>query len=158
MSRPEFVYTSYIRTTPERLWQALTKPAFTKQYWDGLSYESEWTAGSTYVMKRDMGEGLTVADPEQLVVVADPYRRLTYTWHTFTPEWAAAHGFDEDYRSTVAAEPRSKVTFDIEPFKDGMVKLTVVHDDFEAGSLVLEGVSQGWPIVVSKLKTLLEAA
>jgi uncharacterized protein YndB with AHSA1/START domain/DNA-binding transcriptional ArsR family regulator len=151
MNKPEFVYTTYVRTTPQRLWQALTEPAFTRRYW-GAVLESDWKAGSTLTWRQ---HGVTIADPEQLVLESEPYRRLAYTWHTFTPEWAEMAGFDDDRRSTMAAEPRSKVTFDLEPVGD-MVKLTVVHDGFEPGSAVLSSISQGWPELLSSLKTLLE--
>jgi len=151
MEKPEFVYTTYIHTTPERLWQALTDPAFTERYW-GMSFESDWKTGSTMVLHH---EGVSVADPEQVVLEAEPYRRLSYTWHTFTPEWAAAMGISEEVRAQIAAEPRSKVTFDLE--EDGeLVRLTVVHDGFGPGSTVAEMVSGGWPRVLSSLKTLLE--
>ena len=153
MNKPEFVYTTYISTTPERLWQALTEPAFTRRYWDGLAFESDWQAGSE--MTVHLKDGVTIADQAQVVLEADPYRRLSYTWHTFTPQWAASYGLSDEYLAKVAAERRSKVTFDIEPAGD-LVKLTVVHDGFDPGSAVLEGISQGWPRLLSDLKTLLE--
>ena len=151
MDKPEFVYTTYIQTTPERLWQALTEPAFTERYW-GMAFETDWRTGSTMVLHQ---QGVTVVDPEQVVLEADPYRRLSYTWHTFTPEWAEACGVDEDVRARIAAEPRSKVTFNIEEDGD-LVRLTVVHDGFEPGSTVVEMISGGWPRVLSALKTFLE--
>jgi DNA-binding transcriptional ArsR family regulator/uncharacterized protein YndB with AHSA1/START domain len=151
MERPQFVYTTYIRTTPQRLWQALTEPAFTQRYW-GMAFETDWKTGSTLIWHP---EGLTLTDPEQVVLEADPYRRLSYTWHTFTPAWAEAVGISEEVRAQIAAEPRSKVTFDLEEDGD-LVRLTVVHDGFEPGSKVLEMVSDGWPRVVSGLKSLLE--
>jgi uncharacterized protein YndB with AHSA1/START domain len=152
MDKPEFVYTTYIRTTPERLWAALTEPAFTHRYWD-TEIESDWTVGSTMAWGHD---GVTIRDPEQVVLESDPPRRLSYTWHTFSEAWAESYGIDEELRDRVAAEPRSRVTFDLEP--DGpRVKLTVVHDGFEPGSTVAEMVSGGWPRVVGELKTLLEA-
>jgi uncharacterized protein YndB with AHSA1/START domain/DNA-binding transcriptional ArsR family regulator len=153
MGKPEFVYTTYIKTTPERLWQALTEPAFTRRYW-GVSFESDWTAGSTMSLDLEK-DGVRIADPAQVVLESDPYRRLAYTWHTFTPEWAEAYGFSQEYLTRVASERRSKVTFDIEPAGE-MVKLTVVHDGFEPGSAVLESVAQGWPAILASLKTLLE--
>jgi uncharacterized protein YndB with AHSA1/START domain/DNA-binding transcriptional ArsR family regulator len=152
MEKPTFVYTTYIRTTPERLWQALTDPTFTRQYW-GIAYESDWTPGST--MRLHVPDGVVVDDPAQVVIDAEPERRLSYTWHTFTPEWAAAYGIDEESRSKFAAEPRSKVTFELQQ-QGELVKLTVVHDGFEPGSLVLEGISEGWPVILSSLKSLLE--
>ena len=97
-----------------------------------------------------------VSHPEQVILESDPYRRLSYTWHTFSPEWAAAHGIDEEAAAAWRAEPRSKVAFDIEEVGQGVVKLTVVHDGFDPGSGVLEGIAHGWPAVVSSLKTLLE--
>jgi uncharacterized protein YndB with AHSA1/START domain len=94
------------------------------------------------------------------VLASDPPRRLSYTWHTFSPEWADAVGrrvgFTDDYMAKLAAEPRSNVTFEIEPLDD-IVKLTVVHDGFEPGSAVLDGISQGWPRILAELKTLLES-
>lgn len=153
MQRPEFVYKTYIHTTPERLWQALTDPAFTRRYW-GVAFGSDWQVGSTMTWGED---GVTIADPAQVVLESEPYRRLSYTWHTFTPQWAEAHGFSDEFIAKVASEPRSKVTFDIEPLGE-KVKLTVVHDDFGPGSTVSEMVSQGWPQILSELKTLLETS
>jgi DNA-binding transcriptional ArsR family regulator/uncharacterized protein YndB with AHSA1/START domain len=153
MDKPEFVYTAYIRTTPEQLWRGLTDPAFTLRYW-GLAYESDWTAGSAFAI-RLAKDDITIADPAQVILESDPYRRLAYSWHTFTPEWAAAYGISDADRARFAAEPRSKVAFDIEPLGD-YVRLTVVHDGFEDGSAVLSGISQGWPLIVSSLKSLLE--
>lgn len=155
-----FVYTTYINATPERVWQGLTEPAFTERYWrhpawGGVSYRSDWQKGSTYDVVYEH-VGLVLSDPEQVILESDPHRRLAYTWHTFTPEWASAHGFDEATVAAWRAEPRSKVAFDIEEAGEGVVKLTVVHDGFAPGSRVLEGVSGGWPAVVSSLKTLLE--
>ena len=97
-----------------------------------------------------------ISQPEQVILESDPPRRLAYTWHTFTPEWAAAHGFDESTAATWRAESRSKVAFDIEEAGEGVVKLTVVHDGFAPGSGVLEGIRGGWPAVIASLKTLLE--
>jgi uncharacterized protein YndB with AHSA1/START domain/DNA-binding transcriptional ArsR family regulator len=151
MGDAEFVYTTYINTTPERLWQALTDPAFTRRYW-GVTFESDWTVGSTMTWQQD---GVTMADPAQVVLESEPHRRLSYSWHTFTPEFAEAVGMSEEVRVRVAGERRSKVTFDIEPLGQ-MVKLTVVHDDFDPGSAVVQMVSEGWPHLLSDLKTLLE--
>ena len=153
MSKPEFVYTTYINTTPERLWQGLTDPAFTRRYW-GIAWESDWRPGSTVTLEI-AGGGVKIADPAQVVLESEPYRRLSYTWHTFTPEWAAAYEVSDEHLAKVAGERRSKVTFDIEPVGE-MVKLTVIHDDFDQGSAVLPGISAGWPRILSDLKTLLE--
>jgi len=149
---PAFVYQTYIRTTPEQLWRALTEPAFTERYWGGLALDTDWKVGSPISWRFG---GVTVDDPEQVVVESDPYRRLAYSWHTFTPEWAVASGIDEALRAEIADERRSIVTFEIEDVGE-MVKLTVLHGNFEAGSTVATMVRDGWPRVVSELKTLLE--
>lgn len=151
MGDDAFVYISHIKTTPVRLWQALTEPESTKRYW-GLSFDTDWAPGSEMTW---VEVGGTIADPEQRVLVFDPPRRLAYTWHTFTPEWAERAGVGEEVLATIAAEPRSKVAFDLEPVGP-TVKLTVTHDGFEPGSTVLEKIGQGWPELVSSLKTLLE--
>jgi uncharacterized protein YndB with AHSA1/START domain len=155
-----FTYTIYIHATPEQVWQGLTDPAYMRGYWrhqkaGEKTFRSDWKKGSTYDMKHDE-VGLVVSDPEQVILDSDPYRRLAYTWHTITPEWAAAVGMDEDTADIWRAEPRSKVAFDIEDVGHGTVSLTVVHDGFEPGSHVLQGISEGWPAVLSSLKTLLE--
>lgn len=147
----EFVYTTYIRTTPERLWQALTDPAFTERYW-GVSFETDWVPGSQMSWTQF---GVTIADPDQVVLEADPPRRLAYTWHTFTSEFGAAAGLPAELVADSAAEQRSKVVFEIEPLGE-LVKLTVVHDGFPPGSVVREAVGQGWPALLASLKTLLE--
>ena len=151
VEKPSFVYTTYIRTTPERLWQALTEPAFTERYW-ATTFDSDWDPGSTMTWHAG---GLPIADPEQVVLESEPCRRLSYTWHTFTPEWGDSLDLADDARERLAAEPRSKVTFEIEPFGD-QVKLTVIHDDLEPGGMLGSLISEGWPRVVANLKTLLE--
>jgi uncharacterized protein YndB with AHSA1/START domain len=159
-NEPSFVYATYIHATPERVWQGLTDPTFTERYWrhpksGGVSYRTDWQKGSGYDLAYDE-VGLVIINSEQVVLESDPPRRLAYTWHTFSPEWAAAHEFDEATVAAWRAEPRSKVAFDIEEAGEGVVKLTVVHDGFAPGSAVLEGVRSGWPAVIASLKTLLE--
>jgi uncharacterized protein YndB with AHSA1/START domain/DNA-binding transcriptional ArsR family regulator len=151
MGSTEFVYTTYINTTPERLWHALTDPAFTRRYW-GTTFESDWRVGSTMTWKQN---GVAIADPAQVVLESEPYRRLAYSWHTFTPEFAESVGLSDEVLAKIASERRSKVTFEIEPL-GAMVKLTVVHDGFEPGSTVVEMVGEGWPRLLSDLKSLLE--
>jgi uncharacterized protein YndB with AHSA1/START domain/DNA-binding transcriptional ArsR family regulator len=151
MERPSFVYTTYIQTTPERLWEALTSSAFTQRYWSA-AFETDWAPGSEMVWNLF---GVRIANPEQVVLEADPPRRLSYTWHTFTPELARAAEVDEAVFAAAAGEPRSKVTFDLEP-AGSAVKLTVVHDGFPAQSTAATLVTNGWPRVLSRLKTLLE--
>jgi DNA-binding transcriptional ArsR family regulator/uncharacterized protein YndB with AHSA1/START domain len=149
-SSTEFVYTTYIRTTPERLWQAITDPAFSSRYM-GHGMVSDWEKGSSYVWA---DSGLEIAHPEQVILESDPYRRLAFTFHTFVPELTQL-GLDEETIAKAAAERRSKVSFDIEPVGD-QVKLTVVHDDFGPESTVRELISGGWPWKLSGLKTGLE--
>lgn len=146
-----FVYVTYIRTTPEQLWQALTDPAFTSQYW-GVIFETDWQTGSPIAWKL----GDVVMDREdQRVLEADPPRRLSFTWHALTDDFLATYGDSPEWNAKASAEPLSKVTFEIEPTGE-VVKLTVVHDGFEPGSLLLEAVSGGWLPLLSSLKTLLE--
>ncbi len=151
MEKTSFVYATYIQTTPERLWQALTEPAFTERYW-AVTFASDWKPGSTMTWRT---RGVTIAEPEQVVVESEPYRRLSYTWHTFTPEWAESLELTSDARERLATEPRSKVTFEIEPLGE-QVKLTVIHDDLEPGGITGSLISEGWPRVLANLKTLLE--
>jgi uncharacterized protein YndB with AHSA1/START domain/DNA-binding transcriptional ArsR family regulator len=151
MTGNDFVYTTYIKTTPERLWQALTDPAFTERYW-GLALESDWQVGSAMTWRQ---HGVTIEDPEQVVLESDPFRRLSYTWHTVTPEFAKSVGWSDDALAAAAAEPRSTATFEIEQAGE-MVKLTVVHSGFEPGSTLRERIREGWPALLSSLKTLLE--
>jgi len=152
VQQPSFVYTTYIRTTPERLWQALTDPDFTARYWS-ITFETDWEPGSTMNWNQ---RGLTIADPEQVVLESEPHRRLSYTWHTWSPELADSFGLTDESRRRLAAERRSRVTFEIEPLDAEQVRLTVVHDDLEPGGLTGEMVSRGWPRVLANLKTLLE--
>jgi len=148
---PSFVYTTYIRTTPEPPLQGLTDPAFTRRYWQ-TELHTDWAKGSPVTWNN---HGVLISDPGSVVLESDPYRRLSYTWHTMTPELAEKFGWDQEFAAKLAGEPRSKVTFDIEPVTQG-VKLTVIHDGFEPGSTIVQMVSGGWPDVISSLKTLLE--
>lgn len=147
----DFVYVTYIKTTPEQLWEALTDPTFTRQYW-GVELTSDWQVGSliTWVYK-----GVTMADPTQTVLVADMNRRLAYNWHAITQEFGELIGSSPEEVAALAAEQRSHVDFEIEPIGD-LVKLTVTHGGFEPGSVILPGISEGWPTILASLKSLLE--
>ncbi|MDA2813543.1 SRPBCC family protein [Nocardiopsis sp. RSe5-2] len=151
MDGDAFEYTAFIGTGPERLWRGLTDPELTRRYW-GAELRTDWHPGSTITW---VEHGAEVDHPEQVVLAAEPHRRLSYTWHTFTPEWAEAVGVSEDLRSVLAAETRSKATFTIDDLGP-VVRLKLVHDGFDPGSTVLEMLSEGWPAVLSSLKTLLE--
>ena len=98
-----FTYTTYIRATPERVWQALTDPADTARYWRpagrAQEFGSDWKTGSTWdLLHEDVG--LVVHDPEQVILESDPPARLAYTWHSVTPEWAAEVGMDDATAAT----------------------------------------------------------
>lgn len=152
MEQNDFVYVSYIRATPERVWHALTEPEFTRRYWEGWTFECDWKAGSKMTW---VNGDLRVDDPEQVVLAYDPYTTLAYTWHGITPGFVAKYDFDKALAAKLAAESRSKVTFSLEP-QGEMVKLTVTHGGFKLGSTMREMVQNGWPGVISSLKTLLE--
>jgi uncharacterized protein YndB with AHSA1/START domain len=151
MTDTDFVYTTYLLSTPDEVWKALTDQATIKLYW-GVTIDTTWDAGST--MSWEQG-GVTVLDPDQVVLESSPPRRLAYTWHTFTPEFAATCGITGDRLNLVRQEPRSKVTFEIEQ-AGANVKLTLRHDGFEKDSIVLANVSDGWPYIIANLQTLLE--
>jgi uncharacterized protein YndB with AHSA1/START domain len=144
-----FTYVTYITTTPEKLWEALTGGDFTHQYWAGRRIESEWKVGSRLRLVREDGR----LDLEGEVLEVDYPTRLSYT---FQPVPADNKRTLEGKLVDDSGEPPSRVTFVIEPFK-GKVKLTLVHDQFPPGSKVLAGVSGGWPAILSGLKSLLES-
>ena len=152
MESPEFVYVTYIQSTPEQVWEALTDPKFTARYW-GRTYDTDWKKGSSYTVTQT---GVRIEDPDQVILEADPPRRLSYTWNTHTPELADVVGWDEEFFARLSSEPRSRVTFEIEPESGDTVRLTVVHEGFEDGSAMLQSISGGWPRVLANLKTLLE--
>jgi uncharacterized protein YndB with AHSA1/START domain len=137
MTKPNFVYVTYIQTTPEQLWQALTDGTFTQRYWFGRRIESDWKVGGRVTLWHED----KVSDSGE-VLECDPPRRLSYSFHV---------EFVEEPR----AEPPSRVTFEIEKL-GAQVKLTLTHDRFEPGSKVLAGVATGWPVILSSLKSLLE--
>ena len=137
MARPEFAYVTYIRTTPEQLWHALTDADFTRSYWMDCVLRSDWKVGSRMTMERD-GE----IKNECTIVESDPPRRLAYDWHSV---------WDEAMRQ----EQPSRVTFVIESYGD-VVQLTVTHERFADGSATLPSIAFGWPMVLASLKSMLE--
>jgi len=151
MTGTSFVYVTYIRTTPEKLWQALTVPEFLARYWEMGPAGVEPVAGAP--VKWDMGG--EVRDLGQVVLAAEPYRRLSYTWHTYQREWSQMFGWTEEQFAELVKEKISTVTFELEPAGE-QVRLTVTHDDFEPGSVMLQAVSGGWPQILASLKSLLE--
>jgi DNA-binding transcriptional ArsR family regulator/uncharacterized protein YndB with AHSA1/START domain len=151
MEKPEFVYTTYIKTTPERLWHALTEPEFTGRWWQ-TTFQTDWKVGSPMVWDNN---GIIIANPEQVVLEANPYSKLSYTWHSFVPELLERMKVTDEVSAKLAGEQRSRVTFDLEQIGE-QVKLTVIHDNFESGSIAATMVRNGWPKVLSSLKSFLE--
>ena len=138
MARSTFVYVTYIRTTPEQLWAALTDEVFMKQYWFGMHCESAWTAGSSWRMVRSDG---TVCDAGE-ILEAEPLRRLVIRWiHQSNPDWKA--------------EGESRCTIELDP-SGTAVKLSITHTSEHEASKLIGAVSGGWPMILSNLKSLLE--
>jgi uncharacterized protein YndB with AHSA1/START domain len=133
-----FVYVTFIRTTPERLWAALTEPEFVKQYWFGMHQEAEWKAGGPWKLVFSDGR---VAD-SGTVIEADPPRRLVLKWLN-------------EFRPELKAEGPARCTMELEPV-GGAVKLTITHTSDRPESKVIQAVSGGWPQILSNLKSLLE--
>jgi uncharacterized protein YndB with AHSA1/START domain/DNA-binding MarR family transcriptional regulator len=152
MDKPEFVYVTYIETTAEKLWQALTDPAFTNRYWGG-GPSSDWKVGSPVLWQS--GPDQPFEDLGQVVLASEPYRLLSYTWHNYQHEHAAMFGWTDEVFAELVKEQIAKVTFELEPV-GSTIKLTVIHDGFEGDTEMLKGVSQGWPQILSRLKTMLE--
>jgi uncharacterized protein YndB with AHSA1/START domain len=134
MQKPKLVYTTYIRSTPEKVWTAITQPEFTRQYWGGMTNVSDWKKGSKWEHHNPEHEVWIMG----AVTESKPPKRLVLTWA------------DPD-----KPKDKSRVTFEIETIKD-MVSLVVTHDQLTAGSKMFRGVSRGWPLVLSSLKTFLE--
>ncbi|SFN34105.1 SRPBCC family protein [Variovorax sp. OV329] len=136
--KTSFVYVTYIRSTPEKVFEAITKPEIARRYW-GHENVSDWKPGSGWEHVRADAQR-TVQLVGKVVEVAPP-TRLVITWAN----------------ASQAEDPAgySRVSFDVAPY-DGMVRLTVTHDELEAGSGMDKGIQQGWPIVLSSLKSLLE--
>ena len=138
MARSTFVYVTYIRTTPQKLWSALTDADFMKRYWFGMRCESRWTPGSSWQLVSDDGRIFDAGE----IVEAEPPRRLVIRWqHRLKPE--------------LEAEGASLCTMELEP-GGGAVKLSITHTIERDPSKFIEAVSGGWPKILSNLKSLLE--
>ncbi len=147
MTKPDYVYVTYIATTPEQVWQALVDTEVTRRYWVDPSGSccprvnvSDWRPGSRWQHQR--ADGSDVVDIVGKVVESTPPRHLVISW-------ARPDEFDDDGK-------HSRVTFDIEPYTDDLVRLTVTHDQLATDPKMLDSISGGWPKVLSNLKTLLE--
>ena len=138
MTPDRFVYVTYIRSTPQKVWDALTRPELTRLFWFGVHQESDWTAGAEWKMKFADGR---LADAGK-VLEADPPRRLKLEWrHQLDPQ--------------LHAEGASRCLYEIEPVKEG-VRLTVTHEIDVEKSKFIVAVSGGWPQILSSLKSYLE--
>ena len=139
MARSTFVYVTYIRTTQERLWSALTDAEFMKKYWSGFHCESQWVAGSPWKM---LAPDNQLFDDGEIVEAVAP-RRLVIRWqHQKMPE--------------LKAEGASLCTMELEP-NGTAVKLSITHSIERDPSKFIAAVSGGWPKIVSNLKSLLES-
>ena len=136
MSKPAMIHVTYIETTPDKLWQALTSGAFTQLYWFGRRIESDWTVGAPVQFYDSADDSLT--DSGEVLVYDEP-KTLAYTFKNEFMESPAAPG---------------RVTFTIEPRSATVVKLEVVHD--EIAEETVEGWRNGWGPILANLKTYLE--
>ena len=138
--KPAQVYQVFIKATAEQVWDAITRPEFTSRYFFGSRVE---TSGETGTPIRHLApDGVTMWG-DDMILEADRPRRLVHSWRAL-------------YREELAAEPPSRVTWELEPQPGGMTKLTVIHDQLEASPKTAASVSGGWMLVLSGLKTLLE--
>jgi uncharacterized protein YndB with AHSA1/START domain len=137
MRKPEFVYVTFIKTTPEKLWHALTDREFSHKYWMECILTSDWKVGSRMTMERH-GE----LKNDCVILESDPPLKMSYSWHSV---------FDPDMKK----EKPSRVTYVLEP-QGETVKLTVTHEGFADGSKTLPSVAFGWPMVLASLKSILE--
>jgi uncharacterized protein YndB with AHSA1/START domain len=138
MASSRFVYVTYIRTTPEKLWRALLEPEFTRKYWAATWQESEWKRGASWRIMIPDGR---VGDSGEVLEI-DPPRRLVLSWRNeFMPE--------------LRAEGYSRLTYELEPVGES-VKLTLIHEIDKPDSKLIEAVSSGWPHILASLKSLLE--
>jgi uncharacterized protein YndB with AHSA1/START domain len=138
MERTRFVYVAYIASSPGKVWNALIDPQLTAKYWQHENV-SDWKQGSRWEHRRC--DSKKTLDLVGRVIASVPPRRLVLSW---------ADPADEKNE-----ENHSRITIDIAPFRE-VVRLTLDHEGLEPGSEMLEGITQGWPMVVSSLKSLLE--
>jgi uncharacterized protein YndB with AHSA1/START domain len=138
MADSRFLYVTYIRTTPEKLWQALLDPEFTRQWWCETHQESEWKPGATWRLMIPDGR---VADTGQILEI-EPHRRLVLTWRN-------------EFKPELREEGYSRLTYELEQQGDS-VKLTIIHEIDKPDSKFIQAVSGGWPALLASLKSLLE--
>ena len=137
MSKPKFVYVTFIRATPEKVWEAITRADLTEKYWFGYRVSAEGKPGDHMTAMSPAGQKAH----DDIILESDPPRRLVYGWKPLYKD--------------VPNERASRVTFELKSIK-GQTRLTVTHDDFDEGSRIFEMISSGWPAVLSSLKSFLE--
>jgi uncharacterized protein YndB with AHSA1/START domain len=138
MAESQFVYVTFIRTTAEKLWQALTEPEFTRRYWFETTQESAWEPGSPWCIKFADGR---LADSGEVVEI-EPRKRLVLRWR-------------HEIQQELTEEGYSRLTYEIEEMGT-TVKLSVLHEMDRKDSKFIKAVSSGWPMILSSLKSLLE--
>ncbi|HET7466272.1 MAG TPA: SRPBCC domain-containing protein [Candidatus Dormibacteraeota bacterium] len=138
--KPEQVYQVFIKATAEQVWDAITRPEFTSRYFFGSRVETTGEEGTP--IRHVAPDGVTMWG-DDMILESDRPRRLVHSWRAL-------------YNQELAEEPRSRVTWEIEPQPGGMTKLTVIHDQLEQSPKTAANVSGGWMFVLSSLKTLLE--
>jgi uncharacterized protein YndB with AHSA1/START domain len=136
--KSSFVYVTYIRTSPEELWAALTTSELMKKYWFGMNFETDWKVGSPWKLTFSDGR---IADTGEIVELDRPWR-IVLKWRN-------------EFRPELTAEGYARCSIELEP-QDGAVKLTISHTIERADSQLIEAVSGGWPRILSNLKSLLE--
>ena len=138
MAESRFIYVTFIRTTPARLWETLTDSQFVRKYWFGVNIECGWEKGSPWKMLFPDGR---VADMGAILDI-EPPRRMVIRWQN---EW----------KPEFKAEGPTRCTMELEPV-DHAVKLTITHEIDRRESELIKAVSGAWPITISNLKSLLE--
>src|SRR5271167_842624 len=138
MKNEQFVYAAYIRTTPERLWQALTQPEFARRYWLETTQESTWRPGASWA--EEIPDGTAAITGE--IIKGDPPHYLVFTWRSKAKPEEKAEGY-------------STVAYELE-YLGGSVKLTLIHEIDNPASTLLKAVSDGWPLVLASSKSLME--
>ncbi len=145
-TKPSYVYVTYIAITPEKAWKAITETDLMRHWWVDPSAGcsrvnvSDWKPGSKWEHTR--ADGSNIVDIVGKVIENTPPRRLAFSWARPAEE--------------ADASKHSSVAFDIEPYSEGLIRLTVSHSGLENDPQMLEGISGGWPKVLSNLKTFLE--
>jgi uncharacterized protein YndB with AHSA1/START domain len=138
MAESRFVYVTFIRTTRQKLWQALFDPEFTRKYWCETWQDCEWKAGASWRLMIPDGR---IGDSGEIVEI-EPERRLVLTWRN-------------EFKPELRAEGYSRLTYELEEMGES-VKLTLIHEIDKGDSKLIDAVSNGWPHILASLKSLVE--